>query len=54
MTNSMQLMSNALNEKPSLALSFYSFGVVMTQRKGEVICEYAVDPTQMAQALSPK
>ena len=54
MTNSLQLLSNALNEKPSLALSFYSFGAVMTQRKGEAICEYAVDPTQIAQALSAK
>ena len=54
MTNSLQLLSNALNEKPSLSLSFYSFGVMMTQRKGEAICEYAVDPTQVAQALSAK
>ena len=48
------LLSSALTEQPSLLLAFYSFGVMLHKRDGERIQEYAVDPAQVALALSAK
>jgi hypothetical protein len=43
-----------LTEQPSLTLNFYSFGVMLHKRDGERVSEYAVDPAQVALALSSK
>ncbi len=47
-------MQTALQEPPSLALEFYSYGVLMRKRIGESVSEYAVDPGQVAAALAAK
>lgn len=49
-----QLLAQALIEKPSLILSFYSFGAMLHKREGDKVSEYPVDPTQIAMALSAK
>ncbi|HUN08210.1 MAG TPA: hypothetical protein PLQ56_16510 [Aggregatilineales bacterium] len=48
------LLSSALTERPSLLLAFYSFGVMLHKRDGERVQEYAVDPAQVALALSAR
>ncbi|MDX2141377.1 MAG: hypothetical protein SF123_25045 [Chloroflexota bacterium] len=48
------LLSSALTEQPSLLLAFYSFGVMLHKRDGERVQEYAVDPAQVALALSAR
>ena len=34
----------ALTEQPSLSLDFYSYGVMLRKREGEMLTAYAVDP----------
>lgn len=40
-----------LDEQPSLTLDFYSYGMIMTKRAGEVTTTYAVDPKQFIDSL---
>ena len=49
-----RLLATALQEAPSLSLEFYSFGVLMRQRDGDRVREFAVDPAQVALALAAK
>ena len=49
-----QALAVALNESPSLTISFYSFGVMLRKQKGQVIQEYPIDPAQIALALAAK
>jgi hypothetical protein len=49
-----QVLNAALQEEPSLVLSFYSYGVLMRKRDGDAVQEYAVDPAQVALALAAK
>jgi hypothetical protein len=44
----------ALTEKPSLILSFYSYGLMLRKQEGEIVTEYPVDPAQVAVALAAK
>lgn len=48
------LLATALTEQPSLTLSFYSYGVIMRKREGDMFTEYAVDPAHVASALAAK
>jgi hypothetical protein len=43
-----------MTEKPSLTLSFYSFGVMLRKIDGDRVSEYPVDPVQIATALATK
>lgn len=47
-------LQTALNELPSLSLDFYSYGVLLRKREGDAVTEFAVDPAQIALALSAK
>ncbi|MEQ8673783.1 MAG: hypothetical protein RLP44_29870 [Aggregatilineales bacterium] len=47
-------LQTALNEQPSLSLDFYSYGVMLRKREGEMLTEFAVDPAQVAVALAAK
>jgi len=47
-------LSDALNEQPSLELSCYSYGWLLTRRTGAEVTQFAVDPAQIAQALAAK
>lgn len=50
-----QTLQSAMTEQPNLQLSFYSFGVILrkiTENGG--ICEYPVEPDDIAHALSAK
>lgn len=49
-----RVLTAALNEQPSLILSFYSFGVMLRKTDGEQTTEYPVDPAQVALALAAK
>lgn len=49
-----RLLNTALQEQPSLVLSFYSYGVLMRKRSGDAVQEYPVDPGQVALALAAK
>lgn len=49
-----RLLSQAVLEQPSLILSFYSYGVMLHKRDGDRVIEYAVDPAQVALALSAR
>ena len=49
-----RVLQTALNERPSLSLDFYSYGVLMRKREGDAITEFAVDPAQVAVALAAK
>jgi hypothetical protein len=49
-----RVLTAALNEAPSLILSFYSFGVMLRKTDGEQTTEYPVDPAQVALALAAK
>lgn len=49
-----RVLAAALNEQPSLILSFYSFGVMLRKTDGEQTTEYPVDPAQVALALAAK
>ncbi len=49
-----QALASALNEQPSLILSFYSYGLMLRKTDGEVTQEYPVDPAQIALALAAK
>ncbi len=44
----------ALNEEPSLVLSFYSYGVMLRKRINNKVSEYPVDPAHIVLALSAK
>lgn len=44
----------ALNEQPSLILSFYSFGLMLRKTDDNTTAEYPVDPAQVALALAAK
>lgn len=41
-----------LIEKPYLSLDFYSYGIMMTRRDGELITEGAVDPLALARTIA--
>lgn len=43
-----------MSEEPSLSLNFYSFGVTLRKREGDMISEYPIDPAQAAVALAAK
>jgi hypothetical protein len=45
-------LNSALQEEPSLVLSFYSYGVLMRKRDGDITSEYAVNPQDIALALN--
>lgn len=47
-------LQTALTEQPSLSLDFYSFGVLLRKRDGDIVSEYPVDPAQVALALAAK
>lgn len=47
-------LHSALSEEPSLSLNFYSFGVTLRKREGEVVAEHPIDPAQAAVALAAK
>ena len=47
-------LQTALSEQPSLSLDFYSYGVMLRKREGDMLTEYAVDPAQVAVALAAK
>ena len=47
-------LQTALTEQPSLSLDFYSYGVMLRKREGDMLTEYAVDPVQVAVALAAK
>jgi hypothetical protein len=47
-------LATALNETPSLTLSFYSYGLIARHCDGNRVSEYAVNPAQIATALSDK
>ena len=49
-----QALSAALNEQPSLILSFYSFGLMLRKCQDGLTTEYPVDPGQVALALAAK
>ena len=49
-----RVLNAALQEQPSLILSFYSYGVMMQKRTEHGLSEYPVDPEQIALALSAK
>ena len=49
-----RVLQTALNEEPSLSLDFYSYGVMLRKREGDMLTEYAVDPAQVAVALAAK
>lgn len=49
-----RVLNAALQEQPSLILSFYSYGVMMQKRTEHGVTEYPVDPEQVALALSAK
>jgi hypothetical protein len=49
-----RVLNAALQEQPSLILSFYSYGVMMQKRTEHGMSEYPVDPEQVALALSEK
>lgn len=49
-----RVLNAALQEQPSLILSFYSYGVMMQKRTEHGVAEYPVDPEQVALALSAK
>jgi hypothetical protein len=46
-----QTLNTALQESPSLVLSFYSYGVILRKQDDDAVSEYAVDPAQIALAL---
>jgi hypothetical protein len=46
-----QTLNTALQESPSLVLSFYSYGVILRKQDGDAVSEFAVDPAQIALAL---
>ena len=43
-----------MSEQPSLSLNFYSFGMTLRKRDGDVVTEYPVSPEQAASALAAK
>lgn len=46
-------LAEALNEKPALQLSFYSFGVILRKQDSNgAVCEYPIDPATLARILS--
>lgn len=47
-------LQTALQEEPSLVLSFYSYGVILRKREGASIREYPIDPAHAAVALAAK
>ena len=49
-----RVLNAALQEQPSLILSFYSYGILMQKRTEHGLTEYPVDPEQIALALSAK
>jgi hypothetical protein len=49
-----RVLQTALNEQPSLSLDFYSYGVMLRKREGDMLTEYPVDPAQVAVALAAK
>ena len=49
-----RVLNAALQEEPSLVLSFYSYGVLLRKREGDQISEYPIDPAQAAVALAAK
>jgi hypothetical protein len=49
-----RVLQTALNEEPSLSLDFYSYGVMLRKREGDMLTEYPVDPAQVAVALAAK
>lgn len=49
-----QPLATALQEKPSLTLAFYSFGLMLRKTEGERVVEHPVDPAQVASALAAK
>jgi hypothetical protein len=49
-----RVLNAALQEQPSLVLSFYSYGVMMQKLTEHGVTEYPVDPKQVALALSAK
>ena len=48
------ILQTALQEQPSLVLSFYSYGVMLQKHTEHGVTEYPVDPEQVALALSAK
>jgi hypothetical protein len=49
-----RVLSAALQEQPSLVLSFFSYGIVLQKQTGQGLSEYPVDPEQVALALSAR
>jgi hypothetical protein len=49
-----RVLDAALQEQPSLVLSFYSYGVMMQKHTEHGVTEYPIDPKQVALALSAK
>ena len=47
-------LASAMSEQPSLSLNFYSFGMTLRKRDGDVVTEYPVSPEQAASALAAK
>jgi len=47
-------LASAMNEQPSLSLQFYSFGMTLRKRDGDVVTEYPISPEQAASALAAK
>jgi len=47
-------LASAMSEQPSLTLNFYSFGMTLRKRDGDVVTEYPVSPEQAASALAAK
>ncbi len=47
-------MTAALQERPSLSLEFYSYGILLRKFSGDTIQEYQVDPQHVATALAAK
>ena len=47
-------LASAMSEQPSLSLQFYSFGMTLRKRDGDIITEYPVSPEQAASALAAK
>ena len=49
-----RVLNAALQEQPSLVLSFYSYGIMLQKHTEQGLSEYPVDPEQVALALSAK
>ena len=49
-----RVLDAALQEQPSLILSFYSYGILLQKHDEHGMTEYPVDPEQVALALSAK